>query len=133
MFKGLNPTSKKAVIATLAISLVLIISSMTPPLLGYIMRTYPPPEYNVFLLVQVPAFVGMVVSFIAGPLALKINMKTLMAISATALFVYFMIFAFFGTTSFTALLIAVVIIGITRGSAMVLTSSIFGLYVSDPE
>jgi len=132
MFKGLNPTSKKAVTAALIISLVLLFGSMTPPLLGYIFRSYPPPEYNPMLLLQIPAFVGMIVSFIIGPLALKVNLKILVAISAVAALVYFLIFLFVGSDNFTALMIAAVFMGITQGAAFVLPGAIFGAYIADP-
>jgi len=130
--KGLNATSKKAVMATLIISLVLLFFSMTPPLLGYIFRSYPPPDYNPMLLLQVPAFVGMIVSFVVGPIALKVNLKYLVVIAALSALIYFMIFLFVGSSNFTALLIAAGIVGICQGSAMVLTASIFGAYVVDP-
>jgi len=132
MFKGLNPTSKKAVIATLIISLVLLFGSMTPPLLGYIFRSYPPPEYNPMLLLQIPAFVGMIVSFVIGPLALKVNLKILTVIATVAALIYFLIFLFVGSTNFTMLLVAACFMGITQGAAFVLTGSIFGAYVLDP-
>jgi len=133
MFKGLNPTSKKAVIATLIISLVLLFFSMTAPLLGYIFRSYPPPEYNPFLILQVPAFVAMIVSFVVGPLAMKVNLKYLMVVAAVAMLIYFLIFALVGSSSFQILLVGAGIVGIAQGAGMVLTSSIFGAYVLDPD
>lgn len=131
MFKGLSATNKKAVIATLIISLVLLFGSMTAPLLGYIMMSYP--DENVFLILQVPAFVGMIVSFLMGPLAMKVNLKYLMAIAALTAFIYFMIFALVGSGNFMALVIGAGVVGICQGAGMVLTSSIFGQYVADPD
>ena len=128
---GLSATSRKAVLAAMIISVVLLFGSMTPPLLAYIMYSYP--GEPVMLLLQIPAFVGMIVSFLVGPLAMRINMKWLMITAALSALVYFCIFAFVGANGpFTMLLFAAGIVGICQGAAMVLTSSIFGAYVVDP-
>ena len=131
MFKGLGPKSKKAVLATLIISSVMMLGSVTAPLLGYIMMNYP--DQNVFLILQIPSFVGMIVSFVIGPLALKINVKYLMVVSAGAALVYFLLFAIIGGGNFTALLVGAAIMGICMGSGMVLTSTIWGQFVTDPD
>jgi MFS family permease len=128
---GLSPASKKAVIATMVISLVLLFASMTAPLLSYIGYAYP--NDNPYLIVQIPAFVGMLVSFAVGPLAMKVNLKWLMVASAVTAFIYFAIFALVGSNGpFIALVIGAGIVGVCQGAAMVLTSSIFGAYVVDP-
>ncbi|MDR2957323.1 MAG: hypothetical protein LBU61_03960, partial [Coriobacteriales bacterium] len=129
--KGLTGASRKAVLATLVISLILIFGSMTAPLLGYIAASYP--NENPYLIVQIPAFTGMLVSFAVGPLAMKINLKWIMVAAAVAAFIYFAVFALVGSNGpFIALLIGAGIVGITQGAAFVLTSSIFGNFVADP-
>ena len=128
---GLSETSRKAVLAAMIISVVLLFGSMTPPLLAYIMYSYP--GEPVMLLLQIPAFVGMIVSFLVGPLAMRVNMKWIMIVTAFSALVYFSIFSFVGANGpFTLLLFAAGIVGICQGAAMVLTSSIFGAYVADP-
>ena len=132
--KGLSAVSKKAVIATMVISLVLLFGSMTAPLLSYIGRSAAYQTENIYLILQVPAFVGMIVSFAVGPLAMKINLKWLMVACAISALIYFLIFALVGSNGpFIVLLIGAAIVGICQGAAMVLTSSIFGAYVLDPD
>ena len=127
----LSATSRKAVLAVMIISVVLLFGSMTPPLLAYVMYAYP--GEPVMLLLQIPSFVGMIVSFLIGPLAMRINLKWLMIVAALSALVYFSIFAFVGSNGpFVMLLIAAGIVGICQGSGMVLTSSIFGAYISNP-
>lgn len=128
---GLSKTSRNAVIAVMVISLVLLFASMTSPLLGYIAASYP--TENFFLLVQVPGLVGTAVSFLVGPMAMKINMKWLMVICAVSALTYFLVFTFIGSNGpWIALVIGAGIVGICQGAAMVLTSSVFGAYVVDP-
>jgi len=127
----LSATSRKAVLAVMIISVVLLFGSMTPPLLAYIMYSYP--GEPVMLLLQIPAFVGMIVSFLVGPLAMRINLKWLMVVTALSSLVYFCIFAYVGADGpFAMLLFAAGMVGICQGAAMVLTSSILGAYVFDP-
>jgi len=130
--KDLSATSRKAVIAIMAISLVLLFGSMTAPLLEYIKNSYPDiVEGSEYLILTIPALVGMAVSFVIGPLAMKINMKYLMIVAALAAFVYFAIFALVGVSNFSLLLVGAGIVGICQGAAMVLTSSLFGAYITD--
>lgn len=128
---GLSPVSRKAVIATMVISLTFLLYTMTAPLLSYIIASYE--GVNAMLLLQIPAFVGLLVSLAVGPLALKLNLKYLITISALAILAYYMIFAFVGSGGpFILLLVAAGTVGITHGSAVVLTSSIIGAYVQNP-
>jgi len=131
--KGMSAISKKATLAVLVISSVLLFGSMTAPLLEYISNSFPDitpgSEYSIL---TVPALVAMFVSFAIGPLALKVNLKYLMVVTALAALAYFLIFALAGDSNFNLLLVGAGIVGVCQGAAMVLTSSILGAYVVDP-
>jgi predicted MFS family arabinose efflux permease len=118
---------KRALVAIYSISFVLTLQQFTGTTIAYIIASFPHlPPASVQQLVSLPAIFGLVVSFLIGPLALKINKKYLTLFTALMLLVYFAIFAFVGSKSITPLLIATVFAGVAQGGSITLISSISG-------
>ena len=124
-------TSQRATVALLIICFVFLFASMTSPLLAYIMQSYPEIDQGAAMrLMTLPALVGLVVSFLVGPVATKISRKLLIVLSACCAFAYFVIFVIIGGNGpFYMLLAAAGISGICQGSAMILTTSIVGEFI----
>ena len=125
------PTSKKAMTAVLIISFVLMFSSMTSPLLVYIMQSYSEVNPDTAMrILTLPALIALFISFAVGPIATKINKKLLLIFSSGCVLIYFAMFALIGGNGpFSMLLAAACIVGICQGSAVTLISSIIGEFI----
>lgn len=126
-------TTRKAIIAVMIISSVLLLQSMTPPLFAYIMASYSEvAPGTAYLVLTLPALVGIVSAFAFGPLAMKFNIKWLTVIVVSCAAIYFAIFSFVGSGGpFSLLLVAAGIVGIVQGVAFSLTGTIIGMYVEE--
>ncbi|MDR1654612.1 MAG: MFS transporter [Treponema sp.] len=121
---------KRALVAIYAISFVLMLQQFTGTTIAYIIASFPHlPPTSVQQIVSLPAIFGLIVSFLIGPLALKINKKYLTIFTAFSLLVYFAIFAFAGSKSITPLLVATVFAGVAQGGSITLVSSMIGEFV----
>lgn len=127
-------TDKKAVLALRIISAVMLFPSVTGPLLAYIIQSYPKvPIETVTSILTIPSLVGIFVSFLIGPLALKINKKYLLIFTVLSTLFYFYIFIFVGSSGpFIVLLIAAGILGVSRGAGNALINSSIADFV-EPE
>lgn len=126
-------TSKRAVLALRILSAVLFLTAVTNPLLAYIIQSYSDlPVETVTSILTMPALVGIFVSFLIGPIALKINKKYLLLFSVSTTLIYFGIFAFVGSGGpFIMLIIGACILGISRGSGMALVNSSIAEFVEE--
>jgi MFS family permease len=124
-------TQKRALVAIYIISFVLLLQGLTGTTIAYIIDSYSElPPVSVQQIVSLPAIFGLIVSFIIGPLAIKINKKYLTIFTAIMILIYFAIFAFVGSNGpFPVLLFATVFAGIAQGTAMTLASSMVGEFV----
>jgi MFS family permease len=125
------PTQKRALIAIYIISFVLLLQSFTGTTIAYIIDSYSNlPPVSVQQIVSLPAIFGLIVSFLIGPIAMKINKKYLTIFTAIMIFIYFAIFALVGSNGpFGVLLFATVFAGIAQGTAMTLASSMIGEFI----
>jgi predicted MFS family arabinose efflux permease len=81
-------------------------------------------------LLSLPAVFGLIVSFIIGPIAMRINKKYLTIFASLLILIYFAIFVFTGSNGpFPLLLCAAACAGIAQGMAMTLISSMIGEFV----
>jgi MFS family permease len=125
-------TQKRAVLAVYIISFVLLLQGVTGTTIAYIIQSYSDrvSPISVQQLMSLPAIFGLIISFIIGPIAMKINKKYLTMICALSIFTYFAFFALVGSKGpFSLLLISTVFAGIAQGSAMTLMSSMIGEFV----
>jgi MFS family permease len=124
-------TQKRALVAIYIISFVLLLQGLTGTTVAYIIDSYSDlPPTSVQQIVSLPAIFGLIVSFLIGPIAMKINKKYLTIIISLAILVYFGIFAFVGSNGpFSLLLVSTVFAGIAQGAAMTLASSMVGEFV----
>jgi MFS family permease len=124
-------TQKRAIIAIYIISFVLLLQGVTGTTIAYIIDSYSMlPPVSVQQIVSLPAIFGLIVSFLIGPIAMKVNKKYLTIFTAIMILIYFGIFAIVGSKGpFAALLVATVFAGIAQGSAMTLASSMVGEFV----
>jgi MFS family permease len=121
---------KRALVAIYTISFVLMLQQFTGTTIAYIIASFPHlPPTSVQQIVSLPAIFGLIVSFLIGPLALKINKKYLTSFTAFSLLVYFAIFAFAGSKSITPFLVATVFAGVAQGGSITLVSSMIGEFV----
>jgi MFS family permease len=122
---------KRALTAIYIISFVLLLQGLTGTTIAYIIDSYSSlPPVSVQQIVSLPAIFGLIVSFIIGPIAMKINKKYLTMLTAVMILIYFCIFAFVGSKGpFPLLLFATVFAGIAQGTAMTLASSMVGEFV----
>jgi predicted MFS family arabinose efflux permease len=121
-------TQKRAIAAIYVISFVLLMQSITGTTIAYIIDSYSGlPPMSVQQIVSLPAIFGLIVSFVIGPVAMKINKKYLAIFTAFMILIYFAIFAFVGSKGpFSLLLVSTVFAGIAQGAAMTLMSSMIG-------
>jgi MFS family permease len=124
-------TQKKALVAIYIMSFVVMLHGMTNTTIAYIIDSYSElPPVSVQQLVSLPSIFGLIVSFILGPIAMKINKKYLTLFTGMCVIIYFAIFAFVGSNGpFFLLLLATVPAGIAMGAAMTLISSMIGEFV----
>ncbi|MDR0388533.1 MAG: MFS transporter [Spirochaetaceae bacterium] len=123
-------TQKRALTAIYIIAFVLLMHQLTATTIAYIINSFPDlPRTTVQQIVSLPSIVGLIVSLIIGPLALKVNKKYLAMFAASMLLIYFAIFSLMGNKSITPLLVATVFAGIAHGSAVTLISSMIGEFV----
>jgi MFS family permease len=125
-------TQKRAVLAVYIVSSVLWLHGVTNTTIAYIIDSYAGREsvLTVQQLVSLPAIFGLIVSFLIGFIALKINKKYLTIFCALMIFVYFCLFAFIGENGpFSLLLLATGFAGIAQGSAITLLASMLGEFV----
>jgi MFS family permease len=124
-------TQKRALIAIYIISFVLLLQSITGTTIAYIIDSYSDlPPVSVQQIVSLPAIFGLIVSFVIGPIAMKINKKILTILTAIFILIYFAIFSFVGSRGpFSLLLVSTVFAGIAQGTAMTLISSMVGEFV----
>lgn len=116
----MEKTTKRAVYAYIILAFMNLFYFLTSALLAYIMKTYTNiPSDNITLLVTIPNIVGVVISFVLGPIALKIRKKILVGLIPVTVAVYMILFALFGTSNFTVLIIAAIIAGYPQGAVSV--------------
>lgn len=99
--------------------------------MAYILNSYSHVAAStVTLLLTLPALVGLVVSFLTGPIAMKVDNKILLIISYCFMIISVAIYAFVGAGSITLLLIAAVFCGLCQGSCGTLQNAIIAERVS---
>lgn len=100
-------------------------SYITITSMAYILNSYSDiPGSTVNLLLTLPSLIGLVVSFITGPIAMKADKKLLTIISYVFMIVSVVIYAFVGSTNFSLLLVAAVFCGLSQGSSGTLQNAI---------
>lgn len=127
-------TKKKAILAVYIISTMFMLHGMTMALLSYIGTSYGLPNTQVVQISTWPAITGILVAFAVGPLAMRVNKKYLLLVSASCSVAYFAIFSIVGISGgpFGMLLAGALLIGVTQGSGMALSSAIIGEF-GEPE
>ena len=118
-------TQKRAFIALCFISSTMLMWSVTNPMLAYIIQSYPDVAVSrVTSILTIPGLVALFVSFLIGPLALKINKKYILLFTVGTTLIYYSIFAVVGGSGpFVLLLVAAGILGINRGAGIALVNS----------
>ena len=100
-------------------------SYITITSMAYILNSYSDiPASTVNLLLTLPSLIGLVVSFVTGPIAMKVDKKTLTIISYAFMVVCVVIYALVGDTNFNLLLVAAVFCGLSQGSTGTLQNAI---------
>jgi MFS family permease len=124
-------TQKRALAAIYIISFVLLLQGFTGTTIAYIIDSYSSlPPVSVQQIMSLPAIFGLIVSFLIGPIAMKVNKKYLTIFTAIMVLIYFAIFALVGSNGpFGALLVSTVFAGIAQGAAMTLVSTMIGEFV----
>lgn len=120
-----SPKTRRPLIALCVVSLFFSANQLSNTVIAYIMSSYSDlSSTTVQQIMTLPGLVGLGISFVIGPLALKISKKTLLIICTASMLVYFIIFLVVGPNGpFFALLIAAGFAGITNGSTMALVGS----------
>lgn len=122
--------SKKALIVTSLVNLVVMIYMITATVIAYAIRSFSDvAPTQVLLLMTIPAIVAMVVNLVMGILVQKVNKKLLVVIALTCHFAAMMIFFFSHGTSLQVLYVGAVLAGVTQGSANTLCGAILAEYV----
>lgn len=124
-------TEKRVKIALAVLCLVVYTQTMTSALIAYIMNSYADiPATTVQQLLTLPGLIGLFVSFLIGPLSMKVNKKYLLAFTSLCVLAYFLIFFFIGGNGpFVMLIVAAALMGINQGSARTLTTSIIADFI----
>ncbi len=93
--------------------------------MAYILNSYPNvPSSTVTLLLTLPSLVGLVVSFLIGPISMKANKKVLLIVSYSFMILSVAVYAFVGSKSITLLMAAAVLCGLCQGSCGTLQNSL---------
>ena len=126
----MSTTQKKAIASVYILTPFVMMINLTSALIAYIIVSYPGVSSStVTSLLTVPSLIGLGVSLITGPLALKINKKYLMLFVGACGLAYFAIFALVGSNGpFSMLMFAACLAGVCRGAAMTLSTSIISEY-----
>ena len=106
--------------------------SVTNPMLAYIIQSYPDVAVSrVTSILTLPGLVALFVSFLIGPLALKINKKYILLFTVGTTLIYYSIFVVVGGSGpFILLLVAAGILGINRGAGIALINSSIAEFLS---
>lgn len=133
--KGRMSTERRAVWALRFIVAIMGITNVTNAIIAYIAASYQQVDPTlVTSILTIPALVGTFVSFVSGPLALKVNKKYLIIGAAMCDMVYYATFFIVGSNGpFEALLIAAIFPGFSRGAIMPLANASIGEFVKDEE
>ena len=127
----MSPTSKRAATAIYVACTFLSTSYITIVSLAYILNSY---SYvaptTVTLLLTLPALIGLVVSFITGPIAMRANKKILLIISYCCMIISVALYAFVGSKSIMLLMVAAVFCGLSQGSSGTLQNAIIADYIA---
>ncbi len=117
---------RKTLIGLCAIAAVLSITNITNSLMGSIAQSYSNVPYETLaLLMTLPTLIGMVISFVSGPVIMKADPKTLLIIVVGCVMADLGIFALVGENGPLALLyVGVCLAGVSTGSNMILLSSL---------
>lgn len=127
----MNNTGKRAATAIYVACTFLNASYITIVSLAYILNSYSNvPASTVTLLLTLPSLVGLAVSFITGPIAMKANKKTLLIISYGFMIASVALYAFVGPKSISLLMVAAVLCGLCQGSAGTLQNAIIADYIA---
>lgn len=93
--------------------------------MAYILNSYPNvPASTVTLLLTLPSLVGLVVSFLIGPISMKANKKALLIVSYCFMILSVAVYAFVGSKNITLLMVAAVLCGLCQGSCGTLQNSL---------
>lgn len=113
---GIN---KKQMVGIFAFCVAAVSTNMTMGIIAYIMQAYSNvAPTTVSQILTMPALVGTAYAFCVGILHKKIPAKYLMLLAQACLFIYGMIFLFFGGTApFWVILFASGLVGISQGSS----------------
>lgn len=124
-------TENKVRVALIALCLFLYTQTMTSALVAYIMNSYADlPATTVKQILTLPGLIGLFVSFIIGPISMKVNKKYLLFAAGLCSVLYFMIFYFVGGNGpFYMLIVAAVLMGWNQGTSRTLTSSIIAEFI----
>lgn len=98
----------------------ILVFYLASPIVAYIMNDYPEiPTVTVRSLTTLPNLVALIVSFIIGPLATKVNKKALLVICSSCMCIYSLGFVFIGLFHgpFILLLICAGVAGVCQGGA----------------
>lgn len=114
--------NRNALIVLWVLTFFFLVNFVTPSIFAYIARTYSDLDFTrIVELSTIPNLIGVAVSFLIGPIAMKVNKKWLIAGVPIAICVYLTIFAVFGVKGpFWMLIVAAVIAGYPQGSVTVL-------------
>lgn len=113
----MTKSEKKSTLALYILCTFANMSYITIVSLAYILNSYPQENpATVTLLLTIPSLVGLIVSFVIGPVSMKISVKKLLVISYSILIAAAMIYFVVGSGSLPMLLFAAVLCGIAQGS-----------------
>lgn len=118
--------TSRSTIAAIYIACTFVSTSyITITSLAYILNSYPNvPGSTVTLLLTLPSLIGLVVSFLIGPVSMKVNKKVLLVISYCFMIASVALYALVGSKSINLLLLAAVCGGLCQGSAGTLQNSL---------
>lgn len=113
----MTKSEKKSTLALYILCTFANMSYITIVSLAYILNSYSNESpATVTLLLTIPSLVGLAVSFIIGPVSMKISVKKLLIISYSILIAAAAIYFVVGSGSLPMLLLAAVLCGIGQGS-----------------
>lgn len=122
--------TKRATMAIYIGCTFLSTSYITIVSMAYILNSYSNvPASTVTLLLTLPSLIGLAVSFLIGPIAMKANKKVLLIISYCCMIVSVGFYAVVGAKSIGLLLVAAVFCGLSQGSSGTLQNSIIAEYI----
>ena len=115
-----SKTVRRAIFSIGIVNFVAYIYSMSSTMITYIMESYPDlPQTTVNQILTLPGIVGLIASFLIGPIMMKVSKKFLLTLNAIFMIGYGAIFVLVGGNGpFWLFYVAAVLAGISMGTQL---------------